>query len=178
MTKIDDRAMLGKELPPMDKKTYCQRLENSSEATLLFSKRTRSLTNAPRKNASINRLKAELFSLTLTLSMDVCDLKIRAGQGEPRRLVMLKSNVAPADTLPDIVSQSIGVGVEEILAHPLPEELDEEQSEVDVEADADLQEAEAVLEEEMQFQGSGRLHANHLRSCEELLSQAGISTPS
>eukprot|EP00435_Cladocopium_sp_Y103_P046127 s1634_g13.t1 len=120
--KIDERKLDGKELAPYMQRKYDEWQEQSAKMCFLFSKKTRSLAPAPRKGAAMNRLKKELFSLTIHLSMDATQLQVAAGKGEPRRLVVLKGEKTQGEDLPDFVDISLGEGVDEALQERLEQE--------------------------------------------------------
>ena len=151
MEKIDQRALEGKALPPSLQQKYDFWNENSREVHLLYSKRTRSLAPPPRKNASLSRLKQELISVTLNLSMEASELQIRAGASNPRRLVILQGTHQCEDEgLPGFLDQSVGVGLEEALNQG-EEAQNEGASDVDMdEIEGRMDEEEAALEGELQ----------------------------
>eukprot|EP00438_Fugacium_kawagutii_P013459 Skav231263 [mRNA] locus=scaffold2436:74586:81781:+ [translate_table: standard] len=136
MDKIDERHLEGKALTPSAQKQFDNWQKNSREVTMLFNKRTQSLSPAPRKNANINRLKEELFALTVHLSMDASQLLVQAGLGECKRLVALKGQEnADTSILPDFVSENMGVGVEETLSKQLVDERDMPDEDADLALD-------------------------------------------
>ena len=122
--KIDERRLDGKELAPFAQRKYDEWQEQSAKLCLLFNKKRQCLAPPPRKGASMSRLRQEMFSLTIHLSMDATQLQVAAGKGEPRRLVVLKGEKVQGEDLPDFVDVSIGEGLDEALQ--AQEEVDEE----------------------------------------------------
>lgn len=144
--KIDERRLDGKELAPFAQRKYDEWQEQSAKLCLLFNKKRQCLAPPPRKGASMSRLRQEMFSLTIHLSMDATQLQVAAGKGEPRRLVVLKGEKVQGEDLPDFVDVSIGEGLDEALQ--AQEEVDEEDGDVDG-IDGQGDEQEALLAEEM-----------------------------
>lgn len=154
MDKIDQRQMDGKQLTARAQKDYDEWCQHASEVSMLFSKRLMGLANPPRKNANLSRLKQEMFTLTLNLSMDPHELRLRAGCGEPRRLMILKGEPDVGADLPEFVNEAVGEGLEEAFEE---QRLHEEESgdecmhpdEIDGKADED--EARILKTSERQF---------------------------
>lgn len=88
--RIQKRHMEGKELTAAVKRQYDMWCSERCEEHFLFSRVTCSLAPAPRKNANMERLKREMFSLVVHMSINPQDLLIQAGNGDARRLVVLQ----------------------------------------------------------------------------------------
>ena len=146
--KINKRLNEGKCLTPADQAKYDNFREKRSELKYLFNKETQSHVVKIRSNASLKNL----FSLQVNLSSNAEDLKVKAGTGEFHKLVMLQGQPVEEDQLPAGLDAGVADGILQHVHAGQAEDVASDVDEEDAGLAAGLQQAEALLDAEMELE--------------------------
>ena len=97
--KLADRMLQGKDsLPPVQQKAFEEWSNSSTRPLVLDKKRRAQVVNIASK--SIASLKKTCVLLTIHMSREASELRIKAGSGKLWRLQLLQCRVSPDDSVP------------------------------------------------------------------------------
>lgn len=140
--KIDERAAQGHALTPANERKYQQFLESKSRCQLLFSKKNAKVVHKLKNNAELKRMSGDLVSVEVIMAERAEDLRIKVGNGEEQRLVLLRGEPVAVDELPPMLAEA---GASAEVAQAVLQGSGEDS---ESEADADVQEQKAMEEKE------------------------------
>jgi len=125
--RIHNRAIVGKGLTPSAEKKYQEWQAQYKEQKLLFAKSDggRHVTKINGK-MSAAQVAAEYFSLEICMSSEADQLSIKTGNGEVRRLMLLKGAPVEVEALPAVLDSGLSVAVRNALENGTFD-LDQEQ---------------------------------------------------
>ena len=103
---IEGRKAKGWALTPVQQRKYDDWKKLNSELLLLYNTRTQSRVTHLRSTADIKHVRKHFFSLRVQLSTNAGELKVQAGKGAAKQLVLLETEpVAPID--PDVLHAGV-----------------------------------------------------------------------
>lgn len=140
--KINERAAQGNALTPANERKYQQWVESRSRCQLLFSKKNAKVIHKLKNNAELKSMSADLVSVEVIMAEKAEDLKIKVGNGEEQRLVLLRGEPVAVDELPPVLAEA---GASAEVAEAVLQGSGEDS---ESEADAEVQEKKAMEDQE------------------------------